>query len=1244
MIKSLLYIVLLLVSALALPSREMKIVGIDPSRYPSVTAKLFIYDSLGLEFNIGTNLISVMENGSEASIAGLKKSESPTRPANVLLAIDLAGKGLHLNYNLNISKQLALSIVRNIYLAGGRAALLSYDKIPYLNADFSNTTGPLLACIKELTGSPGSDLGRAFNYYPTGIFETFDGFDGSKSLIIIGDTPLPDSMDVISARCLAMGIRVVFISIFSDPAPEIKELCASTGGIWMVYGTGPIANSAALATASAAGYSPAELAWETVSACGTSRKVDITLYTDETKTVKETKATVYYTMENHLVSSIEVAPEELNLYLPGLGGYSEDSITITASSDIIIDDASFTSPEFKIICGSVPLNGLPLEAGKKHVFCVRSQTVDSLRHFAMLDIWSGGCVVARVPVISGYPNRTKEKSLSITAPGCGAMVYSGDTCTITWDGTISSEPVSVEYSTDMGNNWQGVARFINGSKYVWTVPTLNVDSLDFRVSQIWPPGLSDTIFLQCRSKVLSAFFNKYGDKVALAMADSSVEVRNSYTGSLIYQYKPSSGPVSFARFDPIDDNIVFNSGPLIITYNMKTKTVRTSDALASEPVLSFDINPLGNRLLAAYPDGIIRSLQLPGLAPAESINTGQGKLFSVRYGPDGRYFASCGTAGNIKVWHSSSNSQVYELSAGSSVCMYASFSQTMDKIAAASWYGKTFVWNLQPGKSFYNLADTAYTVTHMKDTSGVIALNYTEFTYDSTGREVLITAGLDRAALWDASNGKNLGKSIYHRNNVSTATANIDGSRVVTASWDSTAVIINLFRKVVQSDIGGCRIALGRADIARYEIDFGETAAGHIKDTMIINGIEKISGYNFPIEVLGITGANPESFRLISPNINSLVMQEGSLPLYIRFRPEAPGISEALLNIKIPGKETGIKLVGSSYAPAISLKSNTIDFSNVDLGDFSDTTIKGYLTNNTDSNINFKFIKVKDDFHLAGGSSIDLEPYGTYDLYSRFMSIKPGRHSSVIEMNFASRPYRDLIQLYAKSVAPVIDTIEIGLPNIEEASGKEIILPIKVKKLSDNGAFARSGGIGFILAFNGTILEPKDKSNIIYSGGICRQRIEIPYFESDSIDYPLEFITALGNDSLTRLEAINPKPNGVSKVFIKMNEGSFKISDVCRDGGIRLFRDSGQPMQLSSSPNPFSDFSNIEFNLIENTYCRLYITDILGYKVKMLAEGFYLPGRYFVSYKPDSLESGIYYFILETQAYKLTKSFVYIKN
>jgi hypothetical protein len=78
-------------------------------------------------------------------------------------------------------------------------------------------------------------------------------------------------------------------------------------------------------------------------------------------------------------------------------------------------------------------------------------------------------------------------------------------------------------------------------------------------------------------------------------------------------------------------------------------------------------------------------------------------------------------------------------------------------------------------------------------------------------------------------------------------------------------------------------------------------------------------------------------------------------------------------------------------------------------------------------------------------------------------------------------------------------------------------------------------------------------------------------------------------------------------------------------------------------PNPFNSSTVIEFDIKENDYYKLCIYDVLGRMIEEVISNYLEPGSYKINYNAGNLSSGIYFYVLSSVNYSLTKKFTLIK-
>ncbi|RJP65671.1 MAG: T9SS C-terminal target domain-containing protein [Ignavibacteriales bacterium] len=82
---------------------------------------------------------------------------------------------------------------------------------------------------------------------------------------------------------------------------------------------------------------------------------------------------------------------------------------------------------------------------------------------------------------------------------------------------------------------------------------------------------------------------------------------------------------------------------------------------------------------------------------------------------------------------------------------------------------------------------------------------------------------------------------------------------------------------------------------------------------------------------------------------------------------------------------------------------------------------------------------------------------------------------------------------------------------------------------------------------------------------------------------------------------------------------------------------------LQNYPNPFNPTTTIRFSIKEATHTSLKVFDILGNEVQMLVNEIKAPGIYEVEFDAANLNSGTYFYRLETENYSSIKKFLLLK-
>jgi hypothetical protein len=93
-------------------------------------------------------------------------------------------------------------------------------------------------------------------------------------------------------------------------------------------------------------------------------------------------------------------------------------------------------------------------------------------------------------------------------------------------------------------------------------------------------------------------------------------------------------------------------------------------------------------------------------------------------------------------------------------------------------------------------------------------------------------------------------------------------------------------------------------------------------------------------------------------------------------------------------------------------------------------------------------------------------------------------------------------------------------------------------------------------------------------------------------------------------------------------------------------QDSNTPVSFKlyqNYPNPFNPSTLIKYSVGKESFVTLKIFDSLGREIKTLVNRLQYPGEYEISFKPDNLSSGIYFYNLRSGNFQATKKMLFLK-
>ncbi len=1222
--------------------------------YPEVKYELFIFDNdeVAPKLNYDKNNLVVLDNGLIPNNIELQnQTQNILDNASVSLHFDLAmstnskfGKS-----RFNIGKDFFIELIKIIDTNVTEIALSSFDAINYYHQGFAHSKYKLSKIINNFQPEGASSIDQAFIDKPGGAAEIHKTSKYTKFAILVTDGSLFIEKNKVIKEMQDNQIRPLVFIIGKPASKDILELVAATNGYY-VDEIEPTHNLGALAKyfyALILGYSPSLLSYRDRNICNDFHKVEISL------PGKSYKTNTTYKIESFKKPLLVANPPALGFSSVLPGTYKDLDIAITAvNGSIKIKKFSIQDIRYQIVKGNIG-EEITLPENQSINLTVRYTPSDSAITFTTLEIDAEACLGREIYLTGGYPNTPPvDRTIKLLTPECKTTLVPGDTFSIRWTGLLPKDVIQLEYSIDNGRNWDTLARNVQDLSYLWTVPNIQSDECLIRAIQLWPNNVGRTLDLRHLGEVNTAFFNSVGDLVITASADKSVMIWNANSGRIVHNLQGHSMEVKFADFNKKGDRAasVGKDGKLIVW-----------DVASGNKIMEKELGKTANSvrfsnddqyIVVSCNDGCADVFNATDLSEIADIPAYKyGVCWYAEFSYDDKYILTAGNDGIAKVWdwknQVNTPFKAFDTRVASEIypyekygnATYATFNHNASKVAIVSLQTKrVYVFD-------FNTTDSLYTIQH-KD--GIVHFS-ASFYYSAKYGEMLLTTSEEDVRLWDANTGfPGLPHIIKeHTKSVLTAVFNFDAKRILTASRDFTAKIWNLEQRDLQMDTTDCLFRIKPVAMDLVDMDFGDVPIFSSKDTSISNFLTNKTDFNFQIRKLGILGGESSNFQFLN-DINVPFYLDTLTPMRVKmqFRPTKPGKIFDTVEVVTPGGNFRAVLSGNGIDRGIYSYMNIIDFDQIEIGDSRDSTVSLMVVNKGFFDVEIEKIELQkpDTTHFRiinnPGKTL-LRPNQTLGLTIRYTpsALEVNNGTVAFIYNGTLSPLR--IGLLGEGITPRIDSLTISVGNHTAALGEVIEIPIKISNVSRNGIRKSITGFRTHLRFNASLLTPLDYYPNWMDGNDRVMLLDLPRnFGSDSILAKIRFKAALGNDSLSNLQLEYSTPIGLGKLKIFTQNGLFKLTGFCTEGGTRLFDSEGKVYLKQTFPNPTQGITTLEFSVIEIENTRIYLTDTQGKLIKEIVNRELARGEYSMNIDLTDIPAGTYFCIMETPTRKYSRTMI----
>ncbi len=417
-------------------------------------------------------------------------------------------------------------------------------------------------------------------------------------------------------------------------------------------------------------------------------------------------------------------------------------------------------------------------------------------------------------------------------------------------------------------------------------------------------------------------------------------------------------------------------------------------------------------------------------------------------------------------------------------------------------------------------------------------------------------------------------------------------------------------------------------------VDMGVLPVGAQRDSLVHPFVRNTGRARIHINALYITGADAAAFDVIAGKAPVFVPSGDGHGVGFSFHPTTPGIKSATIVMETQVDTQYYAIRGEATAPQIALDVMMIDFGQLPLGAHRDSSI-ALIRNLTAGPVTVTSAEqagpdLQQFSLISGGAPFALAPYGTHEMALRFEAKRGGRSSGSIVFTIEGSVDQLTAQLFGEGIVRDA-TATLATDTLSAAPGEIVQVPVRLRDAVDV-QFTGASAFSTELRFRASLLVP--------FGATPQGRLEgndrviplenLPIMaDAEGVLERFAFMAVLGDAETTPLTLQNSAAIGAGFPVLE-SPGIFRLTDICREGGDRLF-DASAVMQLAQvGPNPFNAATVIRFTTIAKGPVQLYVLDLLGRRVRSLVDERMEPGTHERTLDLQEYPSGSYLCVLQT--------------
>ncbi len=1161
-------------SGVPLHAQSLTLFDIDASAHPTMRAKFYAFDAQWNQLQPTAGELSLTEDNTSRSISSVTCPPLVANALSTVLVMDVSSSmsgGARGTSRMMLAREAARAWISGLQLGRSECAVTSFDHFNYLNQDFTTDSSKLLDAVRRLSPKGGTSYNQALiNQRAGGLVVSKNG--KHKRVIVMltdGNASEPDVSAIVKEA--KRQSCIIFCVTLGLPAPQsLRTIAAQTGGqVFENVTTLPQALYVYRSIlAMTQGSVPCTIEWQSSVRCYREPTNVGLMWNGQT-------ANRSYTLPPTAIPSLEFSPRTFRFASPTIGAPTTQNITVTARNrTIAITGITSSNPAYTLSPTS-----FTLQPNESRTLSLSYIAPDSGYSFSRFDFQNSLCPVTFLSSAAFLGKTSVAPTIKLTHPNGGESFGIGSDTVITWEGIPPTELVDLQFSIDNGTSWRRIDT-ARGSTFRWAnIPRPASDLCRVRVQQLASDfALSRLTWVETLSRLQSAgwitaiSFSPDGTVLASGNREGNVVLWDAATLQEIRTLTGHTEEVTKVAFSP-DGTTLASSG---CDYSVRVWDIQTGQELDRYGHAGFlcftgaTFSPDGT-LLAMGHEGSTITLWNPATGDSRSL-VGQhtNGITSLAFSPDGGILASAGEDGKIILWNPSTGNVLRELKGHNGIVWCVAFNPDGTMLASGGLDSNVFLWDVQSGSLNRSLRGHTDWVKNLS------------FKHDGS---LLASACYDNTIkLWDASTGEVVSTLNGHSDWVLDVSFSPNEDLLASGSRDGSIKLWALKEVSIQEDQSDAVFSIVEPLAEASDIDLGQCLVGSAKDSVVVDLVRNVGTYPFEVRRVSFTGPDAAAFALVSGIPTYRVDAATSHFGEFRFEPTRVGLHQAQLVIVTQSDTLVQNIRGTGVAPLLAIVSTLVDF-----GRIPETTSKDTLRVATVRNVGNAPLTITDVRHagpndtdfttIAGGGSFVLQPGETHLMDLRFTANNVGRTSGALEFSYNGVGSPAVVQLFAEGADTVRTTI--ALPNITAHAGQLLDVPLSMVDHTSLDMPAAPRRFVASITLNPTVVHVTDPS--LTCTAVDAYRCEYIITGSRGTSDTLVLIPAVATLGVTDFAPIELTAfqwmDAGDTVILTTLDGSIRLTDICDEGGTRLYVPGNTGYSLASRPNPAQSVAELQFGL-----------------------------------------------------------------